>query len=195
MTKVPEQIRTAGKRSVAAYLLVTNTLTAVIWNICLVLTGLLVIIVVIRVATRYLFGFVFLWSGELSGYLFVWISLLLLGVLVREESHLAVRLGYNKLSHRNRQRTRIGHLLFIIWFGTEFAYSGYIYAIEYGFFSRSSSMDFQLFWVYLILPIAGALLVLFAFTRIFEILNWASKSDHPTRYLSESVYRSKYSDD
>jgi TRAP-type C4-dicarboxylate transport system permease small subunit len=44
-----------------------------------------------------------------------------------------------------------------------------VYAIEQGSGFESPSMDFQMFWVYLVFPISGVLITIFAVGKILEI--------------------------
>lgn len=148
---------------------VSATLAELIWYVCIALAVVLVTIVSMQVFTRYVLGFVPLWGGELSRYIGIAMALLLMGPLVRQDRHLQVEMAFQRLSRRVRRIIRSIQLLLISYVGYLLFDWGLVYALEAGFGQESPSMDFQMFWVYLLLPIGGALLTFFSISKLIEI--------------------------
>jgi TRAP-type C4-dicarboxylate transport system permease small subunit len=155
-----------------------------LWNLCIGIGVVLVVVIALQVFTRYALGWVPLWGGELSRYLAIWIALLLTPVFVWQDRHLQVEIIFQKLSRRGQRLVRSGQLLVILAVGFMIADWGIVYAVENGFGQTSPSMDFQMFWVYLGLPISGTLIILFTVAKLIEIHR------HPETL--EEDYRSRF---
>lgn len=166
------------------YLSLAELVASFLWNLCIGLGVVLVAIIAMQVFTRYVLGWVPLWGGELSRYLAIWIALLLTPVFVWQDRHLQVEIVFQKLSRRTQRLVRSGQLLVILAVGFMIADWGLVYAVESGFGQQSPSMDFQLFWVYLGLPISGILIILFTAAKLIEIHR------HPETL--EEDYRSRF---
>lgn len=151
------------------YFALADRIAALLWRLCMGLAVLLVVIVAGQVFTRYLLGWVPLWGGELSRYLGIGIALLLTPVFVWQDRHLQVETLFRKLSKRARRRVRTAQLALIAVLGLVIANWGLVYAIESGFGQTSPSMDFQMYYVYVWIPISGVLILFFAVGKAIEI--------------------------
>lgn len=127
----------------------------------LILTG--------QVLTRFAFSYVPVWGNELSIYLMVWTTLLLLPVLLRDDDHLSVDVVMAKLDRRTQVWLRSAELFAIALFGLVFAYWGYQFAISTGLSTTSPGLDVQMFWVYVVMPVSGLLIFVFALDRVQQI--------------------------
>lgn len=179
--------RSDGTRAQALadqYLSLSDSIATLLWNLCIGLGAVLVVIIAFQVFSRYVLGWVPLWGGELSRYLAIWIALLLTPVFVWQDRHLQVELFFRKLSRRWQLIVRQLQLVVILVVGYLIADWGLVYAINNGFGQTSPSMDFQMFWVYLILPISGTLLLILSIAKLVQI--------HRNPDIIEQDYRSRF---
>ncbi|XVH33402.1 TRAP transporter small permease (plasmid) [Haloferacaceae archaeon DSL9] len=160
---------TTVERGIQLYFKATEKLASVIWNVCIVAGAILVIVITGQVITRYIFGFVPAWGGELSRYLMIWIALLLAGVLIRDDNHLQVEFVFQYLPLTIRRIVRSVELLVIMWIGLFFLSQGSYYALTSGFYSTAPAMRFEMFWAYLIFPISGLMIILYSVRKLIEI--------------------------
>lgn len=171
-------------RAVDGYLSLADRVAGLLWNLCIAIGVVLVVVIAAQVFTRYVLGWVPLWGGELSRYLAIWIALLLTPVFVWQDRHLQVEIIFQKLSKRGQRLVRTVQLLVITLVGVLIADWGLVYAVENGFGQTSPSMEFQMFWVYLGLPVSGLLIILFTGAKLIEIHR------HPETL--EEDYRSRF---
>jgi len=151
------------------YMSLSDTVAEALWKICVVIGVLLVGLIAGQVFTRYVLGWVPTWGTELARYMGVWIALLLTPAFIRTDKHLQVEILFRKLSTRAQRIVRTVQLFIIAAVGWIIANWGIVYAIERGFGQSSPTMDFQMFWMYLGLPVSGALIVFFAVAKMIEI--------------------------
>lgn len=151
------------------YIATSERAAEAIWNLCILIAAVLVTIVAAQVFTRYALGFVPLWGGELARYLGIWLSLLLMGALVRLDRHLQIEVVFHRFSIRTRRIIRSFQLGLIIILGWLMFEWGLVYALRSGTGQQSPSLGFEMFWAYLILPIGGVLLMYFASAKLLQI--------------------------
>lgn len=157
------------KGVIDVYLDGLDRLATVLWNISLGLAALLVFIVTLRVIGRYGLGFVPIWLPEFSRYIAIWFSLLLVGVLVWEDDHLKVTFIYRRLPLKIKLLATYLQLFMVLLFSIVFTYIGFRYTITSGFRGTSSSMGINLYYLYAILPISGALTIVFTIGQIIKV--------------------------
>jgi TRAP-type C4-dicarboxylate transport system permease small subunit len=160
---------TTVERGIRLYFNATDRLASLIWNICIVAGAVLVTVITAQVITRYVFGFVPAWGGEFSRYLMIWIALLLTGVLIKNDDHLQVEFVFQYLPLTVRRIIRSIELLIVLWIGLFFVLQGGYYAVTSGFYSTAPAMGFDMFWAYLVFPISGVLIILYALRKLIEI--------------------------
>lgn len=160
-----------------------DRLERILWIIALSMAVVLVVIVTGQVVSRYIFSYVPVWGGELARYLGIWASLLLLPALVWSDRHLQVEFVFEKMTLRMRRRVRSLQLLIITAFASAYTYYGWDYAMTSGFRSTSTSLHhlfgqlplleagwrLDMFWVYFILPLSGALFMLACISKFVQI--------------------------
>ncbi len=120
----------------------------------------LVGVVFTQVVLRYAFSSGFNWAEEASRYLFLWLVFLGIALGVKRKSHIAVTMIIDKLKLGDslvpRLQAAVAFVFFLIlaWTGIEFMESGRnVY---------SSVMYLELYWVYAVIPVAGAFCLLFS---------------------------------
>ena len=132
------------------------------------LMGLLAIPVAMQVISRYT-GIIptYLWTEELSTFIFVWIVMIGSMVAVWDGTHFDVRVIPDAASPLLYLiQTAFVHVA-ILFFGVLFAYYGLEYT-EFGSTQRSVMMRANLAITYVSVPIAGAGWALFSSYRLWE---------------------------
>lgn len=169
---------------VDAYLGLLDKLATVIWGVALLLCGALVLVVSIQVFARYVLQSTPAWGGELSRYLAIWFTLLMAGVLVRTDEHLQVELVFQRLPYKVQIAVRSVQLLMIAAVGFIVFNWGWIYALDSGFRSTAPAMGFPMFYMYMVFPISGLLILLFSVGKLAEILTYPEtlKEDYESRF-------------
>lgn len=93
-----------------------NIVEKVLRNIIIAMFALMVILVLIQIAFRYVFSSPLGWTDELSRYLFIWVSLLGAAVGVRKKSHISIDFLVQKLNAKTRFIFSLATNSFIILF-------------------------------------------------------------------------------
>jgi TRAP-type C4-dicarboxylate transport system permease small subunit len=127
------------------------------------LTAAYVLIILVEVFSRYVLSHSRSWSFELATYLFIVTVFLGTAIGVRERSHLTASLvsGDGLFSRIYRFVIDLICLIIII----DLIYMGYVYA-GFGSGRFSPSMGFQMYYLYISIPIA------FVFSVLFMLDNW-----------------------
>jgi TRAP-type C4-dicarboxylate transport system permease small subunit len=138
-----------------------NILTKVIEVIIVIFMALDVISMLIQVVGREL-GIAPSWTEELSRYLMIWIGLLGAAVIVRESGHLGIDLFINRIKNPIARQTvvALSHICTIL-VGIIMLYYG-IYVTQQNFGQISPALRIAFSWVYMSLPISGALIIAFS---------------------------------
>lgn len=170
------------------YMSLSDTLTEVLWKICMAIGVLLVAIVGGQVFTRYLLGWVPTWGTEITRYMGVWIALLLTPTFIWTDSHLQVEMLFRKFPTRVQRIVRTVQLIIIATVGWFIANWGIVYTIERGIGQTSPTMGFQMIWIYLGLPISGTLILFFSIAKLMEINRYPDtlEKDYLSRFGAAS---------
>lgn len=133
-----------------------------------VLMGVLAIPVAMQVLSRYT-GIIptYLWTEELSTFIFVWIVMIGSMVAVWDGTHFDVRVIPDAGSRLMRLIQNGFVHLAILFFGLLFAYYGIEYT-AFGSNQRSVMMRANLAITYVSVPIAGAVWAVFSLYRLWE---------------------------
>lgn len=177
-----------------------DRLESILWALSFAMIVILVTIVTAQVATRYIFGFIPVWGGEMSRVLGIWASLLLLPALLWGDKHLQVEFVFEKLPLRMRRRIRSIQLIIITGFAYVYTYYGWDYAITSGYRSSSTSLHhflkhlplfdstfrLDMFWIYVVLPVSGVLLLVMCVSKLVQINYYPNQlqEDYSERYGS-----------
>ncbi|SCM81692.1 TRAP transporter small permease [Sporomusa sp. GT1] len=127
----------------------------------------MVSVIFLQVISRYVFSNSLTWSEEVGRYLFVWITFLGTALAVRNRSHVALDVLIGKLPQSLKKP--------VIAFGylTMMALAGVmIYAainmITLGSRQVSAALQIPMYWVYLILPVSGVLIIFYLAKNLYE---------------------------
>jgi len=112
----------------------------------------------------------FLWTEELSTFIFVWIVMIGSMVAVWDRTHFDVHVMPDATSPFWTMVQNGIVMLLILVFGLLFAWFGIEYA-EFGYIQNSVMMRANLLVTYISVPIAGVVWSLFASYRLYEVVD------------------------
>lgn len=147
------------------YLLFADRLAKAIRAVATLLGLGLVILVAVQVIGRYVFSGAPIWISELARYVAIIITLLLAGILIREDNHLKVELVYDRFSKINRHRVRTSILTIYSLFGLYIANLGLLYSINSGF-RNAQTFNVPMYYFYFWFVIFGLLVTIYSVERI-----------------------------
>ncbi len=128
--------------------------------IMIVMTCVIFFITTFTVFTRYILNYVPSWSEEIPRYLLVWITYLGAALAIRFKEHISLDVFFNLLPLRVRQ---VGHL-FLNGLVAIVAVIMVVYGIglvnHFGD-DKMESIPLTNFWLYLVMPISGTLMLLY----------------------------------
>jgi TRAP-type C4-dicarboxylate transport system permease small subunit len=139
---------------------VLEWITTFVKVVMLSMTCVIFFITTITVITRYILNFVPSWSEEVPRYLLVWITYLGAALAVKFKEHISLDVFFNLMPLRARQ---VGHLALnglVSIVGTIMVVYGI--ALLYQFKDDlMESIPVTNFWLYLVMPISGTLMLLY----------------------------------
>ncbi len=136
--------------------------------VCAVMLTVMVLTIFMQVLARYVFLASTPWSEEIAVYCFIWVVLLGTSLGVRDHSHLVADVFPDNLGPLwDLALTALSHALVMVvalvflWYGADYA--------RLGLTRLSFSMGFPMFYIYVVLPISGAAMVLFLLERFHAL--------------------------
>lgn len=134
------------------------------------LTAVLIVPVFMQVLARYT-GLIptYLWTEELAKFIFIWIVMLGSMVAVWEGTHFDVRVMRDAQSPLGKLLQQGFVLIMISVFALLFVRFGIDYA-KFGSIQSSVMMQINMLWIYISVPIAGALWATFALYRLWQLV-------------------------
>ena len=133
---------------------------AVEW-ICLILMVALSIDLLLGVFSRYVLVKTFTWYDEIARGCFVWLTMLGAAVGVKRQAHFRLHIIVDRLTPRLRQATVILLPLVVIIFAGVLIQQGLVF-LELGKFQQTPVMGLPKTWIYVAIPIGGALMILYS---------------------------------
>ena len=135
--------------------------------VCIVQASALFLIVVLAVIGRYVFGRSLTWTEEVPRYLLIWISVLGAAACVARREHVGFDVLFNALPARARRWLGAAIGVLILGFGWIVFRYGIVFVRDFGP-DMMETIPFTNYWYYMVLPISGALLLLFSLKNIFD---------------------------
>lgn len=145
-------------------------LDKILGSILVFLLAMMVLAVIWQVFSRYIVNNPSSFTEELSRYLFIWIGLLGAAYAAGQQTHLAIDILPPKLNPPNRIKLRIFiNVLIILFCLTVLVIGGAnLVYVNYDLGQFSAALNLPLSVVYLVLPIAGVLVI---FYKVNEIIH------------------------
>ena len=141
-----------------------------------VVEGLLLLMMVVLCAdvflgvfSRYVIGRTFTWYDEIARLLFVWIVFLGAAVGVRRTAHFRLHLLVDRFPPGVRRVADVFGVLVLIGFGLVLIQQGWK-LVELGQFQRTPVMGLSKQYVYLSVPVGGALIILYSLPQLWRAL-------------------------
>ena len=137
--------------------------------ICLGLMVVLSVDLMLGVFSRYVLVKTFTWYDEIARICFVWVVFLGAAVGVKRHAHFRLHLAVDRLAPRGRQIVGVfGHLV-VIGFAAVLVQQGWAFA-EFGRLQQTPVMGLSKSWVYLAIPLGGALMILYSVAPLWRTL-------------------------
>jgi len=141
---------------------------AVEW-ICLILMVVLSIDLLLGVFSRYVLVKTFTWYDEIARGCFVWLTFLGAAVGVKRQAHFRLHIIVDRLTPRLRQATVVILPLVVIIFAGVLIQQGLVF-LEIGKFQQTPVMGLPKTWIYVAIPIGGALMILYSLGPLWRAL-------------------------
>jgi len=142
------------------FVAINKKIDAVLTVATIILMAALVIVVFFQVVNRLYFGLILPWTEELSRFLFVWVSLTATAKCTYNRNHVIVDLIPELWPGRKSSMMLFVSSFFTLVFYLLVTYYGFFWAV--GTFGRfPSTMNINIFYINLIVPLSFALMALF----------------------------------
>lgn len=141
---------------------------AVEW-VCLVLMVVLSVDLFLGVFSRYVLVRTFTWYDEIARGCFVWIVFLGAAVGVKRRAHFRLHLAVDRLSSRCQEAVGVLGFLVMIGFAGVLIYQGWV-LVELGRFQQTPVMELAKSWIYVAIPVGGALMILYSLAPLWRAL-------------------------
>ena len=141
---------------------------AVEW-VCMVLMVVLSLDLLLGVFSRYVMVRTFTWYDEIARGCFVWLTFLGAAVGVKRHAHFRLHIVVDRLSPRLRQVTVFLLPLVVIVFASVLIQQGLVF-LELGKFQQTPVMGLSKMWIYVAIPIGGALMILYSLGPLWSAI-------------------------
>jgi TRAP-type C4-dicarboxylate transport system permease small subunit len=143
-------------------------------GICLVLMVVLSIDLLLGVFSRYVLVRTFTWYDEIARGCFVWLTFLGAAVGVKRQAHFRLHIVVDRLSPRLRQAMVILFPLVVIIFAGLLVQQGLVF-LEIGKFQQTPVMGLPKTYIYVAIPIGGALMILYSLGPLWRAIRGLSR--------------------
>lgn len=136
------------------------------------LMGLLVVVVVWQVFSRYILNSPSTFTDELARFLLIWVSLLGAAYYSGKNQHIAINVLPSRLSPPNRKKLNILiNSIIIVFVGSVFVIGGGMLVwITYTYLQLTPTLQIPMAFIYAIGPISGILIIYYKLTDIMDLL-------------------------
>jgi len=141
---------------------------AVEW-VCMALMVVLSLDLLLGVFSRYVMVRTFTWYDEIARGCFVWLTFLGAAVGVKRRAHFRLHIVVDRLSPRLRQVTVFLFPLVVIVFASVLIQQGLVF-LELGKFQQTPVMGLSKMWIYVAIPIGGALMILYSLGPLWSAI-------------------------
>ena len=137
--------------------------------VCMVLMVVLSMDLLLGVFSRYVLVRTFTWYDEIARGCFVWLTFLGAAVGVKRHAHFRLQIIVDRLSPRLRQATVFLLPLVVIIFAGVLIQQGLVF-LELGKFQQTPVMGLPKTWIYVAIPIGGALMILYSLGPLWRAI-------------------------
>lgn len=139
----------------------------------ILIMSILVINVLWQVFSRYILNSPSTFTGELAGYLLIWVSLLGAAYVVGTKDHLAIDLLLQKSPPGRKRVLNIIIQSLIIGFAVTVLVIGGAWLVYTRFYLdvKSAALQLPLGYVYIVLPLSGLIIMYYSIHHLIEFIN------------------------
>ena len=141
---------------------------AVEW-VCMALMVVLSIDLLLGVFSRYVLVNTFTWYDEIARACFVWLTLLGAAVGVKRHAHFRLHLVVDRLPQRLQKAVAVLFPLVIMAFAAVLIQQGLVF-LELGRIQQTPVMGMPKTWIYVAVPIGGALMILYSLRPLWTAI-------------------------
>jgi TRAP-type C4-dicarboxylate transport system permease small subunit len=139
------------------------------WWTALLLAAM-VLLVALGVLFRYAFGSALVWYDEFASYLLVWLTFYGAAVASYRRRHIGLEVVVERLGPRSRLAAELLAQASILGFQIVLCYHGWVLTEKIGDETAVSLVWVKMSWVYSVLPISGALMLLVSVAELVRLL-------------------------
>lgn len=142
------------------------------WAVVLLLS-IMLLSVLWGVATRYIFANQSSWTDELARFMLIWVSIIGAAYISGKNAHIAIDLLPGYLSEKNNLRLQVLVSAIVSLFVLAiFILGGLRYVfISFKLGQTSAALELPMGYVYLVLPLAGVIIIYFKIIQLREALH------------------------
>lgn len=145
--------------------------------VCALLLLFMTALATYQVASRYIFKNPSTMSEDLLSYSFVWVSLLGTALVFGQKDHMSLTLFSDKFTGKGKLALSVfTELLIISTAVVVFLFGGRIF-MGVGALQMSPTLNIQMNWVYVILPVTGLLIIIYNIINIIHSIQEYTLSD------------------
>ncbi len=150
---------------------IDNILGAIDKTLMIILASSATILAFVNVVARYVFNASIVWAGELTTYLFIWMTLFGASYGFEVEMHMSFNALVKALPAKLCKLVMILSRLIVLFFLVMLAYLG-IQLVKFDYMTGQVSIDLQIpFWIiYLVVPITMITATWRVFVKIIDII-------------------------
>jgi C4-dicarboxylate transporter DctQ subunit len=148
-----------------------GTLMALLRGYSGILMLLMLGVVLLGVAFRYIVNAALSWYDEYAGYVLVWLTMFGSVVALADGKHISFETLVQKLSPRMQRAAEIFDALCVLGFSLVLLVSGWVLVRSMADETSVSVPAVKMAWVYSALPISGALLVLVGLVQLAALVS------------------------
>lgn len=134
------------------------------------LLALMVILVCLGVFFRYALGSALAWYDEFASYLLVWLTFYGAVPASYRQRHIRFETIMDRLMPATKRRWEIVAEVFVLAFQAVLFYYGWLLTKKMGDETAVSLVWVKMGWVYSVLPITGAMMLLISVQRLWELV-------------------------
>jgi TRAP-type C4-dicarboxylate transport system permease small subunit len=134
------------------------------------LLALMVVLVVLGVFFRYVLGAALAWYDEFASYLLVWVTFYGAVAASYRQRHIQFGTVVARLMPDPRRKIEILAELFVLGFQVVLCYYGWVLVQKMGDDTAVSLVWVKMGWVYSVLPITGAVMLLISIDRLLHLV-------------------------
>ncbi|WP_165310816.1 TRAP transporter small permease [Microbacterium protaetiae] len=155
---------------------IRRVVNAVLATLCIILFVWLVVVVAWQVFTRQVLHNSAPWTSEAATYSLVLLAIMAIAYVYSERGHIAVEMFVQKLPERGQTIMGLVIELIVIFFTVFVFIIGGARVAESTWHQKMAILPFSVGEVYVVLPLAGVLIVFYSIAHIIGILSGAEKA-------------------